>query len=527
VCHRHSLKLIPDLRSAQVKVVQFIQNAALQERAAFLRFMSVPDDFKERLSAGYVMPVIETMPADLLTPLGVYLKLSQAERHSFLLESVSGGENLARYSFVGAGPEMVVVGNDTEYSVLDGGSDRTHAGSVWRFIRGHFERYKTAELAGGFPSFIGGAIGYLGFGCSRWFEPSLTGVGSSRDEAGFMFYRSLVAFDHARQEIKLITLVFPAGLKDRSAEHLYDSARANNSAIRNRLENSTVPRRAKPVGNSSPVTSNFSPDAFQKAVGEVKELIAVGECYQVVLSQRFEKRTNVNAVAIYRAIRSLNPSPYMFLLDFDGKAVVGASPEMLVRSRGRRLEYRPIAGTRPRGITEADDSTLAEEMRRDKKEVAEHVMLVDLGRNDVGRVCEYGSVEVEELMSVEKYSHVQHLVSSVTGTLRKGLDRFDALASCFPAGTVSGAPKVRAINIICELEPTDRGIYAGAVGYFDYSGNMDTCIAIRTVVLEDGVAKIQAGAGIVADSDPEAEFCETVNKARAMIRAIEIAEQGQ
>ena len=253
-------------------------------------------------------------------------------------------------------------------------------------------------------------------------------------------------------------------------------------------------------------------------------MIAAGECYQVVISQCFTKPTEASAVSIYRAMRSLNPSPYMFLLQIGDCSIIGASPEMLVRSRGKQLEYRPIAGTRPRGKTDDEDVRLAEEMRADAKEVAEHLMLVDLGRNDLGRVAAYGSVKVAGLMSVEKYSHVQHLVSYLSAELRDGFDRFDALAACFPAGTVSGAPKVRAIEIIQNLEPTPRGVYAGAVGYFDYAGNMDTCIAIRTLVLENGEAKVQAGAGIVADSVPELEFDETVNKARALLKAIEIAE---
>jgi len=278
---------------------------------------------------------------------------------------------------------------------------------------------------------------------------------------------------------------------------------------------------------TQPPRSNFERSEFESAVSTVKELIKAGECYQVVLSQRFSKPTAADPLAVYRALRTINPSPYMFLLKFADRAIVGASPEMLVRSEGRKLTYHPIAGTRKRGADAAEDNRLAEEMRHDTKEVAEHLMLVDLGRNDLGRVAEYGSVKVEELMAVEKYSHVQHLVSTLTAELRPDRDRFDALAACFPAGTVSGAPKVRAVEIIRELEPTPRGIYSGAVGYFDYSGNMDTCIAIRTLVLENGVASIQAGAGIVADSIPAAEYEETVSKASVLLRAVEMAEEGR
>jgi anthranilate synthase component 1 len=262
------------------------------------------------------------------------------------------------------------------------------------------------------------------------------------------------------------------------------------------------------------------------AVRSVKERIAAGDCYQVVLSQRFTRRVKTDAISIYRALRATNPSPYMYFFRMGDEAIIGASPEMLVRCRGQRLDYRPIAGTRKRGATEAEDWMLGEEMRTDEKEVAEHMMLVDLGRNDLGRVADYGSVEVGELMSVERYSHVQHLVTSLRARLRDGFDRFDALASCFPAGTVTGAPKVRAMEIIRELEPDSRGVYAGAIAYIDYADNLDSCIAIRTIVLRDGYASAQAGAGIVADSVPEREYEETVNKARALVRAIEMAERG-
>ena len=443
------------------------------------------------------------MPADLLTPLAVYLKLSANSTHSFLLESVEGGKSLARYSFIGADP----------VEVLSGGQD------VYRQIREHFATH-FAEVDQELPAFIGGAIGYLGFDACEWFEPSLGGENDA-GECAFMFYRSIVAFDHARQVIKIVSL-------DLDAEP--EKAAARNAQIREILEepNVPMPQFNHPLSHVVPtVTSNWKREDFEAAVTQIKELINAGECYQTVLSQCFTRPTTASAVAIYRAIRSLNPSPYMFLLDFGETQVIGASPEMLVRCGGDKLEYRPIAGTRHRGKTAAEDEALGEEMRLDKKEVAEHLMLVDLGRNDLGRVAEYGTVAVDTLMSVEKYSHVQHLVSSLSAKLRKGLDRFDALASCFPAGTVSGAPKVRSIEIIRELEPTPRGIYAGAVGYFDYTGNIDTCIAIRTLVLENGVAKIQAGAGIVADSVPELEFEETVNKAKGLLRAVEIAEGGE
>ncbi len=476
-----------------------------------------------------VIPVVTTMPADLLTPLSVYLKLSATAKNSFLLESVEGGKNLARYSFIGANPEMVLSGSEDSVTISRASrSEKLETGTI-EFLRKYFADCH-APTDADLPSFIGGAIGYLGFACSEWFEPSLKREtqNSRANEAEFMFFRSIVAFDHAKQIIKIISLVFTDEAHDEeSLKGLYDIAQKRNQQIKQTLENGElhVPKSGGPIEGSE-TRSNWKREDFEAAVVQVKELISAGECYQVVLSQRFIRETNASPVSIYRAIRSLNPSPYMFLLNFDSKAIVGASPEMLVRCEHDRLEYRPIAGTRSRGQSQIEDDALAEEMRRDAKEVAEHLMLVDLGRNDLGRVSEYGSVTVDMLMNVEKYSHVQHLVSSLSSKLRKGLDRFDALAACFPAGTVSGAPKVRSIEIIRELEPTTRGIYSGAVGYFDYSGNMDTCIAIRTMVIENGIAKIQAGAGVVADSVPELEFDETVNKAKVLLRAIEIAESG-
>jgi anthranilate synthase component 1 len=299
-------------------------------------------------------------------------------------------------------------------------------------------------------------------------------------------------------------------------------------AISTELSSTTAGRNEgpePPASENSLVSSNWSEDAFHEAVRQVKEHIFAGDCYQAVLSQRFSRKVKVEAVPIYRALRQSNPAPYTYLLKLGDEAIIGASPEMLVRCRGERLDYRPIAGTRPRGATEREDDILAEQMRADEKEVAEHMMLVDLGRNDLGRVAQFGSVKVEELMSVERYSKVQHLVSSLSARLREGCDRFDALAACFPAGTVTGAPKVRAMEIIGELEPDDRGVYAGAVLYMDYDDNLDSCIAIRTIVMKNGEASVQAGAGIVADSVPEREYEETVHKARALLRAIEIAER--
>lgn len=487
--------------------------------------MSGLEEFLKRAEKANVVPVIETMSADLLTPLAVYLKLGDDQKESFLLESVEGGETLARYSFVGVDPEFTVSGNGARVRITDKNGSRTVNQSMIGFLRDHFERHRLAE-DDELPSFAGGAIGSLGFSCSAWFEPSLRpSIEETDDEAAFMFCRTIVAFDHAKQVIKIVSLVFTDSETDQNLDRQYTDAVVANSRVRATLENGVLNIPAEVIQPDIAVSHpNFEKNEFENAVRAIKEYIAAGDAYQVVLSQCFSRPTEASPIAIYRAMRSLNPSPYMFLIRMNEQAIIGASPEMLVRCRGERLEYRPIAGTRPRGKNSEEDSRLAEEMRADRKEVAEHLMLVDLGRNDLGRVAEYGSVEVSGLMSVEKYSHVQHLVTYLSANLREGLDRFDVLAACFPAGTVSGAPKVRAIEVICDLEPTPRGIYSGSVGYFDYSGNMDTCIAIRTMVLENGVAKIQAGAGIVADSDPDAEYRETENKAAALLKAIEIAE---
>ena len=468
-----------------------------------------------------LVPVIETIPADLHTPLSVYLKLAAGSDNSFLLESVEGGESLGRYSFIGADPEMSVRGNASCVTITNARGEQVLDVPMFDFLRDHFSRVEV-DRSEDLPPLIGGAIGCLGFNTAGWFEPSLENHETGND-ADFMFFRSIVAFDHARQLIRIISLALMSN--DVDGEGSTNAAQDRIASIIRVIETGTlqlpVTASAEPGGS---IESNWSRNEFENAVAEIKELIAAGECYQVVISQCFSRPTKAHPVSIYRAMRSLNPSPYMFLIKTDQRAVIGASPEMLVKCSGSTLEYRPIAGTRPRGKDPGEDSILAEEMRADVKEVAEHLMLVDLGRNDLGRVAEYGSVVVEGLMSVEKYSHVQHLVSYLSAKLRTGLDRFDALAACFPAGTVSGAPKVRAIQIINSMEPTPRGLYAGAVGYFDYAGNMDMCIAIRTMVLEGGVAKVQAGAGIVADSIPAMEYQETVDKARALLKAIELAE---
>jgi anthranilate synthase component 1 len=502
----------------------------------FFVFMKsfTPPNFEQFLTMtdkASVVPIVHTLPADLLTPLAAYLKISISAKHSFLLESVEGGENLARYSFLGANPFMIADGDFQKTKVSRNGANEILDVPFFQFLREHFDKNDLYFDINN-PVFTGGAIGYFGFSAVEWFEPTLKQPRQTDNnflpESLFMFYRTIVAFDHARQLIKIISLVFTEESEGNAEklETLYKNAVSQNETLIEKLESENFSYNFKTQNkvSDSEVRSNWEKEDFKNAVGQIKELIAAGECYQVVLSQCFSRQTTASPVSIYRALRSLNPSPYMFLLQIEENAVIGASPEMLVRSRARKLEYHPIAGTRGRGKTAEEDNALAEEMKVDEKELAEHLMLVDLGRNDLGRVAEFGSVKVEKLLAVEKYSHVQHLVSRLTAELREEFDCFDALASCFPAGTVTGAPKVRAVEIIQKIEPTSRGIYSGAIGYIDYARNLDTCIAIRTLVLENGTAKIQAGAGIVADSVPESEYQETVNKARALLKTVEIAE---
>ncbi len=484
--------------------------------------------FQLQAEQGNVVPITTTVAADLQTPFGIYLLLRKNALYAFLLESIEGGANLARYSFLGANPQKIMRGRDGKTFIEENGKQIISEKNLLENLRAYFA---DKIFAGGFENtpLSGGAVGYFNFSAVGLFEPTLQAEKS--DDGLWLFFRTLIAFDHARQQIKITTLVFTGDAEKagesidvEKLENLYLQAIEENEKMARLFQNTPtfpVPPQNKAV---SKITSNWKREDFLSAVRKIKEYILAGDCYQAVLSQRFSKETMASAVAIYRALRSLNPSPYMFLFEFEEKSIVGASPEMLVRCRGQKVEYRPIAGTRRRGVSEIEDNELGEEMKRDEKEAAEHLMLVDLGRNDLGKIARYGSVKVEKLMSVERYSHVQHLVSYLSADLKPDKDCFDALAASFPAGTVSGAPKVRAIEIISEIEPETRGIYAGAVGYADYAGNLDTCITIRTIVLENGVASVQAGAGIVADSVPEKEFQETVDKAKALLRAIEIAE---
>jgi anthranilate synthase component 1 len=488
-------------------------------------------EFEQQTRRGNVVPVIRTITDHAFNAVDAFIKLSSESRHAFLFESVEGEERVAQYSFVGADPYKIVRGQGNQTIVESGEGHQTLSLCASDYLKDHFRRQHLAPMREQVP-LAGGVVGYLGYNAASWFEPAVNFSRAAMpewDDALFMFCRTLIVFDHRSADVKLVSVVFKDdGNEDRvSLQHIYDGAVNETQRLSDLLDNSTtsVYRSAMDtVNQDTRLNSNWTRHDFQNAVDQVKQHILAGDCYQVVLSQRFHRDVSANPVAIYQALRRSNPSPYMYFLKLDSDSIIGASPEMLVRCRGEDIDYRPIAGTRPRGATEAEDNYLAEDMRRDEKEIAEHMMLVDLGRNDVGRVATFGSVCVEELMSVERYSKVQHLVSSLRARLRPDCDRFDALAACFPAGTVTGAPKVKAMQIIRALEPEPRNVYAGAILYADYADNLDSCIAIRTIELRNGRASVQAGAGIVADSIPEREYVETVDKAQALWRAIEMAE---
>ena len=478
--------------------------------------------------------IVREISADLETPISVYMKL-RGHGPSFLLESVEGGERIARYSFIGIKPRAQYIIRGNEIEIVESESSRTVAFDEnvdpTYFLQQEMSRFKFSPQAG-MPRFIGGLVGYLGYESVRHFEPTLKPA-MSRPEASqmkqaaipdgiYLLADTVVAFDHARRSLSLI-----ANVLDGDAE----PANRKLDEIELCINQPLPPTQPRDV-HSSRTRSNMTQGRFEDMVRDAKELISAGDIFQVVLSQRFTRETNVEPFDVYRAVRRLNPSPYMFFFDFgpvddEPLFIVGSSPEMFVRLEGRTASLRPIAGTRPRGADADADAALAEELLADPKERAEHVMLVDLGRNDLGRVCEYGTVKVSDFFTIEKYSHVIHIVSHVEGKLRPELTAFDLVRAAFPAGTVSGAPKVRALEIIAELEPDGRGAYAGTVGYFGFDGNMDTCLAIRTMVGSGNTFTVQAGAGIVADSNPTIEYQETVNKATAMLRAIEIAETNQ
>ena len=496
---------------------------------------NIQPDFKtfSRLaSEGNLVPVYEAYTADLLTPVGAYLRVARGAKYSFLLESVEGGETIGRYTFAGANPVEVFRARGRTGTLETGGKKTPFEGNPVEELRRLTKRYRAVRIPG-MPPLTAGAIGYFAYDMVRLVEniPATGRDDLGLDDCVMMFYRGLVAFDHVQHQVWVIQNVFTEGPGSLRAK--YDAAVREIRHIRQTLEkplpseHSKRPKHSKRASGALHVKSNMTEAQFTGAVRKAKSYIRAGDAFQIVLSQRFEARTNADPFAIYRALRVVNPSPYLYCLRLGDVSVVGSSPEMLVKVQGRNANYRPLAGTRKRGRGEEEDRKLEAELLADPKERAEHVMLVDLGRNDLGRVCEYGSVKPERLMFVERYSHVMHLASSLRGQLRPEVDCFDALMACFPAGTLSGAPKVRAMEIIDELEPTRRGIYAGAILYLDFSGNLDSCIGLRTLVAKNGKAYVQAGAGIVADSVPEREYEESANKARALIKALEIAHSGE
>ena len=494
--------------------------------------MIQPDfrEFQRLAKQGNLIPVYDVFSADLLTPVSAYLRIAQGARYSFLLESVEGGEKIARYTFAGAHPEEV-------FRYANGACVmESHDRIVWEerdpisFLRERTERFHPVRIPG-LPPLVAGAIGYFSYDMVRLIERLPKRL---RDEIGLydavlMFYHGLIAFDHVQHRLWIVRNVFTEGGSSVGAK--YNAAVREIKKTRRLLEEPVAAERREKSSKTKKraplkVQSNFRQSEYLAAVRKAKQYIRAGDIFQVVLSQRFSAETKAEPFEIYRELRALNPSPYLFYLQLNDVAVVGSSPEMLVKVQGRDVFYRPIAGTRWRGKDEAEDQRLEKEMLASEKERAEHIMLVDLGRNDLGRVCDYGTVRPEKLLTVERYSHVMHLVSSLRGRLREDVDCFDALMACFPAGTVSGAPKVRAMEIIEELERTRRGIYAGGILYLDFAGNLDSCIALRTMVVKNGVAYVQAGGGIVADSTPAGEYQESVNKSKALRAALESAHRG-
>lgn len=483
------------------------------------------DEFKELSRQGNLIPVYKEILGDVETPVSAFLKLNK--KPSFLLESVVGGEKWARYSFIGIEPSMIITCRGKKVEIKNGGVViETETSDPLNVIKDILSKFRPVDTKG-LPRFSGGLVGYIGYDVVKFFErvPDNPKPEIDMPDIFLMLADTVLIFDNLRQTIKVVCNTHTEGKDIKAA---YEDAKERIDKIIDELmqwaySSAPIARGLSPLAPTENFSSNFTKENFLNAVEKAKEYVISGDVVQVVLSQRFERQTSASAFDIYRSLRIINPSPYMYYLDTGESQIVGSSPEILVRLEDEKITLRPIAGTRKRGGTEEEDKALEEDLKKDPKEIAEHIMLVDLGRNDVGRVAEIGSVKVTELMTVERYSHVMHIVSNVEGRLKKGLDAFDVFRACFPAGTVSGAPKVRAMEIIEELEPTKRGAYAGAVGYFAYSGNMDTCITIRTLIIKDGKVYVQAGAGIVADSVPENEYMETLNKAMAMMKAVEHA----
>jgi anthranilate synthase component 1 len=479
-----------------------------------------PADLRTLARQGNMIPLCREIGADLLTPVAAYLRIARGARNPFLLESVEGGESVARYSFLGRDPGEVVLS-----TIREGGAAASDPLEPLRRAIAPYRAVRFPDL----PRFAGGAVGYLSYDVVRMLErlPHAARNDLHAPDILFGIYDTVLAFDHLKQRIQIVSNIRTEKngepVSTRRLEERYRLATRRIESME-RLLRRPLPRSASRSRRRGRWSCNVSEPRYKSAVRTAKEYIRAGDIFQVVLSQRFSRPTGAHPFSIYRALRRINPSPYMYFLDFGEVGLAGASPEMLVRVEGDRIRTRPIAGTRPRGRDEGSDARMEDELRSDPKERSEHVMLVDLGRNDLGRVCRGGSVEVTRFMDVERYSHVMHLVSEVEGRLRPDRDAFDGVLSCFPAGTVSGAPKVRAMEIIDELESTRRGPYAGAVGYMDYSGALDSCITIRTVVTRAGRAYAQAGAGVVADSVPQREYRECVSKAGALLDAVEYAE---
>lgn len=497
-----------------------------------LSFQPTREAFIASAGTANAIPVYCSLVGDILTPVSAFAHLAEGSSHAFLLESVIGGEKIARYSFLGADPVAVVEAKDSRVVVHRSGQrDRRDKADPLAEVQSLLKAYQASHPAG-LPRFLGGAVGYAGYDIVRHYEKLKAAPRDDRDlpDVQFGIYDSMVIFDHVRKVVIVVAHARVTPGEDAGAA--YDQACRRIERMVERLAAARADRPLPIPTTMPPATaseSSLSPSQFEQMVGRCKQYIRAGDVFQVVLSQRLSSQTHARPFDVYRALRVINPSPFMFYLRSPSVTLVGSSPEVLCRIEGRAVSTRPLAGTRPRGRTEAEDRGLEAELLADPKERAEHIMLVDLGRNDIGRVCEPGSVVVDDLMSVERYSHVMHICSNVRGQLASDKTAFDALRSVLPVGTVSGAPKVRAMQIIDELEPVRRGPYAGAVGYIDFAGNMDTCIALRTLVItptSDGRHRVdaQVGAGIVADSEPSREFQETLNKAQAMLGAIQLAD---
>lgn len=485
--------------------------------------MTSYEEFAYRASSANVVPLIETMLADMHTPVSTYMTLRDGGAASFLFESAEPNERVGRYSFIGTAPAMIVRARGEEYEIADRTGTKKFRGTIFDALKVQLSRLIQASVPG-LDGFLGGFVGYLGYDNVRHLEHlPVVHLPSDGDDAAFGLFTSFVRFDHREQRIMIVHNVIID--QAQPLREQFDEGRKAVETMVLRLRRSAVPAQNFSC-TLPPLGKDPDMEAYCRAVSRAKQYIVEGDIFQVVLSRRMELAYSGDLFAVYRALRVINPSPYLFYLDFGATKMAGSSPEVLVRVRGATVEVFPIAGTRKRGATQEQDEALAAELLRDEKELAEHIMLVDLGRNDVGRISQFGSVHVPVLKRVERYSHVMHLVSEVHGALRSDCSALDALKACFPAGTVSGAPKVRAMEIIHELEPCPRGTYAGAVGYLGLNGALDTCIAIRTIVAHHDLLRIQTGAGIVADSVPELEYRETGNKAQALLDALQLASGG-